>query len=62
MGWNSENAAPFLKKMVDGCKAISTCEGVFYWELEVQQRLERLYDKGAFDNSGKPTAVLDAFK
>lgn len=33
MVWNSENAAPFLKKMVDGCKAISTCEGVFYWEL-----------------------------
>ena len=34
MVWNSENAAPFLKKMVDGCKAISTCEGVFYWEPE----------------------------
>ena len=61
MVWNSENAAPFLKKMVDGCKAISTCEGVFYWEPECNSGWNG-YDKGAFDNSGKPTAALDAFK
>lgn len=61
MVWNSENAAPFLKKMVDGCKAISTCEGVFYWEPECYNGWNG-YDKGAFDNSGKPTAALDAFK
>ncbi len=58
---DSENAAPFLKKMVDGCKAISTCEGVFYWEPECYGKWNG-YDKGAFDNSGKPTAALDAFK
>ena len=61
MVWNSENAAPFLKKMVDGCKAISTCEGVFYWEPECNSGWNG-YDKGAFDNSGKPTAALGAFK
>ena len=61
MVWNSKNAAPFLKKMVDGCKAISTCEGVFYWEPECNSGWNG-YDKGAFDNSGKPTAALDAFK
>ena len=33
--WGSDQAAPLMKKMVDGCKAISTCEGIFYWEPEV---------------------------
>ncbi len=62
MVWDSENAAPFLKKMVDGCKAISTCEGVFYWEPECNSNWNG-YDKGAFDNSGKPTTALqEAFK
>ena len=62
MVWNSENAAPFLKKMVDGCKALSICEGVFYWEPETYGNLNG-YDKGAFDDSGKPTIALqEAFK
>lgn len=30
MWWGSDQAAPMMKKMVDGCKAISTCEGIFY--------------------------------
>lgn len=62
MVWNSENAAPFLKKMVDGCKSLSICEGVFYWEPETYGNLNG-YDKGAFDDSGKPTVALqEAFK
>lgn len=62
MVWNSENAAPFLKKMVDGCKALTICEGVFYWEPETYGNLNG-YDKGAFDDSGKPTVALqEAFK
>lgn len=62
MVWNSDNAAPFLKKMVDGCKALSICEGVFYWEPETYGNLNG-YDKGAFDDSGKPTVALqEAFK
>lgn len=61
MVWNSENAAPFLKKAIDGCKEIPTCEGVFYWEPECYNNWKG-YDKGAFDSNGKPTAALDAFK
>ena len=71
MRWDATQAAPMLKKMVDGCKAISSCEGVFYWEPEVYDYWKpkvyytlgwKAYDKGAFDKSGKPTAALDAFK
>ena len=71
MEWSSEQAAPLMKKMVDGCKAISTCEGIFYWEPEVYNNWKpanyttlgwSAYTKGAFDNSGKPTAVFDAYK
>ncbi len=71
MWWGSEQAAPLMKKMVDGCKAISTCEGIFYWEPEVYNNWKpanytslgwSAYTKGAFDNSGKPTAVFDAYK
>ncbi len=61
MVWNSENAAPFLKKAIDGCKEIPTCEGIFYWEPECYNNWKG-YDKGAFDSNGKPTAALDAFK
>ena len=31
----SAEAASMMKKMVDGCKDISACEGIFYWEPEV---------------------------
>lgn len=71
MWWGSDQAAPMMKKMVDGCKAISTCEGIFYWEPEVYNNWKpanyttlgwSAYTKGAFDNSGKPTAVFDAYK
>ena len=71
MWWGSDQAAPMMKKMVDGCKAISTCEGIFYWEPEVYNNWKpanysslgwNAYTKGAFDNSGKPTAVFDAYK
>ena len=71
MWWGSDQAAPMMKKMVDGCKAIPTCEGIFYWEPEVYNNWKpanytalgwAAYTKGAFDNSGKPTAVFDAYK
>lgn len=61
MVWNSENAVPFLKKAIDGCKEIPTCEGIFYWEPECYNNWKG-YDKGAFDSNGKPTVALDAFK
>jgi len=71
MWWGSDQAAPMMKKMVDGCKSIPTCEGIFYWEPEVYNNWKpanytalgwEAYTKGAFDNSGKPTAVFDAYK
>lgn len=71
MAWDSSQAASMLKKFVDGCKAISNCEGVFYWEPEQYNYWKpanyttlgwNAYNKGAFDKSGKPTAALDAFK
>ena len=71
MWWGSDQAAPMMEKMVDGCKAIPTCEGIFYWEPEVYNNWKPAnystlgwgaYTKGAFDNSGKPTAVFDAYK
>lgn len=33
--------------------------GVFYWEPEAYDW--KGYNKGAFDNSGKPTVAMDAF-
>ena len=71
MEYSSANASSFMKKMVDGCKAISTCEGIFYWEPEVYGGWKpanytslgwNAYTKGAFDNLGKPTSVFDAYK
>ena len=35
--------------------------GVFYWEPECHNNWKG-YKMGAFDNEGKPTAALDAFK
>ena len=67
MPWNSTQAQPMLKKMKEGCMEIPQCEGIFYWEPEVYNGWKpdvynslgwNAYDKGAFDNSGKPTAAL----
>lgn len=71
MWWGSTQAATMMKTMVDGCKAIAACEGIFYWEPEVYNNWKPAnyttlgwdaYTKGAFDNSGKPTAVFDAYQ
>ncbi len=60
MPWDSENAKPFMTKIVNGCKAIDGCLGVFYWEPECYSSYNG-YTKGAFDNTGKPTSTLDVF-
>ncbi len=71
MQYDSSYASTFMKKMVDGCKAISTCEGIFYWEPEVYGGWKpanytklgwNAYTKGAFDDTGRPTSVFDAYK
>ena len=61
MPWDSNNAAAVTKKMVDGCKNIKQCLGVFYWEPEAYNGWKS-YSLGAFDKSGKPTAAMNAFK
>lgn len=61
MSWDSQNAAAVTKKMVDGCKNIANCLGVFYWEPEAYNNWKS-YSLGAFDKSGKPTKAMDAFK
>ena len=60
MSWDSPNASAMLEKMVDGCKSIDDCLGIFYWEPECPPGWNG-YTLGAFDNEGKPTAALDAF-
>lgn len=61
MAWNSPNAAAVMRKMVSGCEATERCLGIFYWEPECYNGWNG-YQKGAFDNSGKPTQALEAFK
>ena len=71
MPWDSSNASAVMQNMVNGCKNNENCAGIFYWEPEVYggwkpAAYEALgwnaYTKGAFDNNGKPTAALNAFK
>jgi arabinogalactan endo-1,4-beta-galactosidase len=43
------------------CEAIPQCLGIFYWEPEAYGGWKG-YSLGAFDNNGRPTVALDAFK
>jgi arabinogalactan endo-1,4-beta-galactosidase len=64
MSWDKADAAKlFLTDLITQAKAISNekCLGVFYWEPEAYNGWNG-YTLGAFDNSGKPTVALDAFK
>jgi arabinogalactan endo-1,4-beta-galactosidase len=64
MQWDQAGTAKlFLTDLITRTKAISKqkCLGVFYWEPEAYNSWNR-YALGAFDNSGKPTIALDAFK
>lgn len=61
MPWDSPVAADCLERFVSGAKKVAACEGVFYWEPECYNGWKQ-YGKGAFDNSGKPTKALNAFR
>jgi arabinogalactan endo-1,4-beta-galactosidase len=64
MSWDESSAGKsFLSDLIVRTKAISNdkCLGVFYWEPEAYNGWKG-YSKGAFDNNGKPTEALDAFK
>jgi arabinogalactan endo-1,4-beta-galactosidase len=64
MPWDKAATAKlFLSDLIIRAKAIPNekCLGVFYWEPEAYNSWNG-YSLGAFDNSGKPTVALDAFK
>lgn len=60
MPWDATNASAMMSRLVNGCKDIDGCSGVFYWEPECYGGWKG-YTKGAFDDSGKPTAALSIF-
>lgn len=63
MSWDQAAAAnSFLSDLITKVKSVSGNKGlgVFYWEPQSYSNWHG-YTKGAFDNSGKPTAALNAF-
>lgn len=64
MGWtDSTTCNLFLKDLISKTKAVTNNKGlgIFYWEPESYANWQG-YTLGAFDNTGKPTVALDAFK
>ena len=64
MPWdNATESKNFLTDIIAKAKSISNnkCLGVLYWEPQAYNGWKG-YTLGAFDNSGKPTIALDAFK
>ena len=64
MPWEETQASKdFLTEIITKSESIANnkCLGVFYWEPQSYNNWKG-YTLGAFDNSGKPTIALDAFK
>lgn len=64
MPWDgAEDCKEFLSDLVAKTKAVANdkCLGIFYWEPQAYNGWNA-YTLGAFDNTGKPTVALDAFK
>jgi arabinogalactan endo-1,4-beta-galactosidase len=64
MSWtDSTTCNSFIADLISKTKSIANGKGlgVFYWEPESYNNWQG-YSLGAFDNSGKPTIALDAFK
>ena len=64
MSWTDSAACKsFISDIITKTKSVSNGKGlgVFYWEPEAYNNWQG-YTLGAFDNSGKPTMALDAFK
>ncbi|MEI6555715.1 MAG: glycosyl hydrolase 53 family protein [Paludibacter sp.] len=63
MSWDTPTVCKnFLVDLITKTKSVTGGKGigVFYWEPECYPNWNN-YTLGAFDNSGKPTAALDAF-
>lgn len=62
MNWDEADASlAYLTELLAHCQELPACLGVFYWEPQCYAGWNG-YFKGAFDDSGRPTAALDAFK
>ena len=64
MSWDNATACEaFLKDIIAKTASVNNGKGigVMYWEPEAYHSWQG-YTKGAFDNSGKPTLALEAFK
>lgn len=62
MPWDdAESCKNFLTDLLTQSKAITQCLGIFYWEPQCSSSWNG-YTLGAFDNNGRPTEALDAFK
>lgn len=64
MSWDSaESCKALLSDLITQSKAIedNKCLGLFYWEPQSYGNWKG-YSKGAFDNEGKPTVAMEAFK
>ncbi|WP_203558633.1 glycosyl hydrolase 53 family protein [Bacteroides sp. 51] len=64
MPWDDPEAGKaFLTDLIARAKAVANdkCLGVFYWEPQSYGNWNG-YTLGAFDNSGKPTVAMEAFK
>ena len=64
MSWDQPDACKaFIADLISKVKSINSNKGlgVFYWEPEAYNNWKG-YSLGAFDNTGKPTHALDAFK
>lgn len=64
MSWDQATAAKsFIADLIAKTKSVTNNKGlgVLYWEPQAYGQWQG-YTLGAFDNSGKPTVALDAFK
>lgn len=64
MSWDQPSACnSFLTDLINKTRSVANNKGlgVFYWEPECNVNWNG-YTLGAFDNSGKPTSAMDAFK
>lgn len=64
MSWDQQSAASsFLSDLIAKTKTVTGGKGlgVLYWEPQAYNNWQG-YTLGAFDNSGKPTTALNAFK
>ena len=62
MNWDEADVSlACLTELLARSRELPACLGVFYWEPEAYGGWNG-YFKGAFDDSGRPTIALDAFK